>query len=989
MFATHMRVVCLFLSLFVSGAALAQQTGGTLRGQVGDSSGAVIPGAPVVVSGAGGQRTVQTAADGTYSVPNLAPGSYSVRVLFQGFNPFEAKVDIAAGRTAQLPVTLQVSLEKQEVTVKGEAGAAVNTEPDNNAGALILRQEDLDALPDDPDELASDLQALAGPSAGPNGGQIYIDGFSGGRLPPKESIREIRINQNPFSAEYDQLGFGRIEILTKPGTDKFRGQASFNFSDKTFNSRNPYADNKPDYQQRMFGGNLSGPISKKASFFVDLEKRNIDDNAVVNATVLDSLLNPTALQQAIVTPNRRTEITPRIDYQINTNNTLVVRYEWSHIGQDNAGVGQFSLPSRAYAMKENEHMIRATETAVLSPKVVNETRFQFAHTRVNDQVANSLAAINVLDSFQGGGAQIGNAYNSLNHYELQNFTSISRGAHTIRWGGRARLDTLADYSPNNFGGTFTFNGGPAPVLVNGVPQIDSSTGGYVTQQITSLQRYQLTLQLEQQGLSPAAIRTLGGGATQFTTATGTPLTNVNQADLGIFAQDDWRVRPNLTLSLGLRYETQSNIHDWRDIAPRIGFAWAPGGRGNKQGKTVIRGGFGTFYSRFQENLVLQTLRYNGTNQRQYIIANPDFYPNIPTPASLNALPQTVWRADSNLRAPYILQSAIGIERQLPWNTTIATTLTNTHAVHLLLARNINAPLTAGGAVPYPGAGNINLYESAGIMNQHQWITNVNSRVNRNVSLFAFYVLNYARSDTDGANAFPASQYDVNAEYGRSSLDTRHRFVLGGSVGGPLALRFNPFVIINSGRPFNITTGRDNNGDAIFTDRPAFATDLTRKGVVVTPFGAFDPNPVPGEVIIPRNYGAGPGSVSVNLRMGRTFGFGGTRGERAAGPPGGGGGRGGGGRGPGGGGMRGMGGMGGGGMHGMMGGDSTNQRYNLTLSVSARNILNHVNPGSPIGSLASPLFGQSNALAAGGGPGGGFGGVPANNRRLEVQLRFAF
>jgi hypothetical protein len=257
-------------------------------------------------------------------------------------------------------------------------------------------------------------------------------------------------------------------------------------------------------------------------------------------------------------------------------------------------------------------------------------------------------------------------------------------------------------------------------------------------------------------------------------------------------------------------------------------------------------------------------------------------------------------------------------------------------------------------------------------------------------------LNNAKSDTDGAGSFPANQYDASADYGRSSIDVRNRFVLGGSIVAPWNLRFSPFVIASSGAPFNITTGQDTNGDLQFTDRPAFATAATIHPIV-TPFGVFDANPAPGAVLIPRNYGNGPGQFTVNLRVGRTWGFG----ERATGPVGmnggGDGGRGGGGRGgPGGGGMRmGGGGMGGGGMRGMDGGGNTGKRYNLTLSVSARNLFNHVNPGPPFGDLSSPRFGQSNSIASGGfggggpgGPGGGGGGA-ANNRRIELQLRFSF
>ena len=209
---------------------------------------------------------VQAGPDGTFSAVDLAPGRYAIRVFAAGMAAYQnPAVEIPAGRPVTLDVSLKVSLEKQEVTVQDQAGTTLSTEPSNNAGALVLQGSDLDALPDDPDDLQSDLQALAGPSAGPNGGQIYIDGFTDGRLPPKESIREIRINQNPFSAEYDRLGFGRIEILTKPGSDKFHGQASFRFSDAMFNARNPFASNKPPFQMRNYDGNVGGPLSKRAS----------------------------------------------------------------------------------------------------------------------------------------------------------------------------------------------------------------------------------------------------------------------------------------------------------------------------------------------------------------------------------------------------------------------------------------------------------------------------------------------------------------------------------------------------------------------------------------------------------------------------------------------------------------------------------------------------------------------------------------------------
>src|ERR1700722_10564675 len=263
------------------------QPAGLLHGVVTDESGAVVPGAKVTVSNAAGPVKSSTAGnDGTYSVTGLDAGTYTVQATLPGFQQLKpASVELRGGtQTATLDLQLTVAAEKQEVTEQENAGPQESVDPSQNAGALVLRGADLQALPDDPDDLQADLQALAGPSAGPGGSQIYVDGFTGGRLPPKESIREIRINSNPFSAEFDKLGYGRIQIFTKPGSDKFHGQGYYNISDGIWNSRNPFLSYNPSFKTELFGGNVSGPLGKKASFFIDTERRNIDDNGIITAT---------------------------------------------------------------------------------------------------------------------------------------------------------------------------------------------------------------------------------------------------------------------------------------------------------------------------------------------------------------------------------------------------------------------------------------------------------------------------------------------------------------------------------------------------------------------------------------------------------------------------------------------------------------------------------------------------------------------------------
>jgi hypothetical protein len=1012
---TYKWLLLLSLALSLLSPALYGQAGaGTLHGVISDESGAVVPGAKITVSSPSGPvKSGASGDDGNYTITGLAPGRYTVQVTSPGLVQFQpATADFSGGlQSVTTNIQLRVALEKQEVTVVDNPGPSISVDPTQNAGALILRGADLDALSDDPDDLQADLQALAGPSAGPSGGQIYIDGFSTGTLPNKDSIREIRINQNPFSAEYDKLGYGRIEIFTKPGTDRFRGTVFTNFGDDIFNSRNPFAAEKPPFLLRDFGGNVSGPISKKASFFLDVDDREIHNGNIINGVTLDPNTFAIApFNSVFVAPQNRLRVSPRIDYQLSKNNTLTVRYAYTRNDAEDQGIGVLNLITRGYQSLAADQTVQATETAVLSTSVINETRFQYYHQDTGLTTNSTAPALLVSGAFTGGGSQVGDSVDIENHYELQNYTSVAKGVHSWKFGVRVRGDTIANTSPTNFGGTYTFVGGFAPILnaanqpvVAGADCNVATPDPAACQNITSIQRYQRTLL----GLA-------GGVPSQFTISAGIPYINVLQSDVGAFVGDDWRLRPNLTLSLGLRYETQTNIHDWNDWAPRFGIAWAPGqSKNNPRPKTVFRGGFGMFYDRFAETNVLTAERYDGITQQQYVVVNPTFYPNIPSISEIQqigATTQTIYQLDSHLRAPYIMQGAATVERQLPRNTTVSVSYLRSHGLHELREEDINAPLpgtyTGPGTGVYPfcpdassatcKTGPILDMQSTGLFNQYQLITNVRSQVTSNISMNGFYMYGRAYSNTDGLNTIPGNPYSSAGEYGPSMLDVRNRGLIAGSIATKWGIRLSPFITMSTGAPFNITTGTDPFGTTLFTSRPGLTTDASIPGVIATPYGLLDPNPYlpdgqvkPGEEIIPRNFGRSPGNISINLRVSKTFGFGAAR-ERSANGNGGGGG-GGGGRGPGGGGPRGPGGGGRGGFGGFGGpgfgpGDATtNRRYNLTLSVQARNLLNHVNPGPVNGILTSPLFGESNTLAAGVGA----FAEPGNNRRLELQARFTF
>ena len=972
-------VASILVLAFMTTAAVAQTSTGTLRGRVTDPSGAVIPQATVMANTAEGRSiTVVTNNQGAYEFKGLPSGSYTVTVVAKGFaTDQEDGVNVVAGQAQQLDIGLQIQVEQQQVEVQSET-PTVDVSPQNSASTLVIKGKDLDALSDDPDELQSELEALAGPSAGPNGGQIYVDGFTAGQLPPKSAIREIRINQNPFSAEYDKLGYGRIEIFTKPGTDKMHGQVMVNGNSSAFNALNPFVTEEPGYYSEIFNGNISGPLGKKASFFFTVQQRNIDNESVVVAQVLDPSNNIVSYNQAVPSPSTRLNISPRFDFQLTPSNTLTVRYQYERSNQDNEGVGQFSLPSVGFNSHSSEQTVQISDTQIISPTIINETRFQYLRQSSSQIPLSTDPTLVVQGAFTGGGSPSGTVVSNQDHYELQNYTSIAHGHHFIKFGGRLRSTLYSSDQDSGFNGSYNFG---------------------------SLTQYQITEVGLQEGLTPQQIRAMGGGASQFSIITGQPLSDVSMIDVGLYAEDEWRIKPNISLTAGLRYETQTGIPYHGDWAPRISLAWGLG-HGKTPPKTVLRAGYGIFYDRFSYNYLLQAERQNGITQVQYIVSQPNFYPLIPTPSELAKFPQTsptIYQVAPNIEPGYTLQTAFSVERQLTKSSTLSVTYLNSRGEHQLFMRNANAPLPGtylpSDVRPFGGNTNIYQYSSEGVFVQNQLIANFRVNVGTRVSLFGFYSLDFANSDLGAGGggggggsffgggsssaAFIMNSYDPMEDWGRAGFDVRNRFVLGGNITLKYGFRLSPFILANSGSPFNIIVGQDLNGDSIFNDRPAVGTTAGPSGAIyVTPWGTFNSAPIPGQPIAPINTGSATPLFTLNLRLSKTFGLG-PKLERGAlasgGGPGGPRGGGGGGRG---GGLGGRG-LAGGGGNPFSFGNETTHRYNLTFSVSARNLLNNVNYAPPVGNLDSTIFGMPNALA-----GAPFSSGSAN-RRIDLQMLFSF
>ncbi len=979
----------------------------TLHGHVADPSGALIPGARVTIANSAGVpvKTMKADASGAYEARGLAPGSYFVQVSFAGFAPFQSPaIQLAPGQVKRVDVAMAIEAEQQNVVVTDES-PSVNTEAGGNANSVVIKGKDLDALSDDPDELSNELQALAGPSAGPNGGQIYIDGFTGGQLPPKSAIREIRINQNPFSAEFDRLGYGRIEILTKPGTDKLHGQVFVMGNDSAFNTGDPFVRSIPPYNRVQYNATVSGAINKRASFFLSMEQRDNHDEQVYDFQpafagtcdfgygVYSSATGTCSGAEA--NPHNHINVSPRIDLQLGEKNTLTLRYQF-YYDAESGDISNTQLPSQSISSHTTEHTFQLSDAQIINDHIVNETRLEYRRALETDTPVSTLPTVKVSGNFTGGGASTQLSNDHQDHIELQNFTTMSVGKQAIKFGAWLRDNRDANTSTSNRNGTLTF-----------------SQNGYLDA---------LNKMAAGQNLN-----SVGSDLVNFSVSAGQTNYVANVFDGALFLQDDWKVNPRLTLSGGIRWETQNHIADHNDWAPRVAMAYALDAKGNKPAKTVLRAGYGIFYDRVQiANVLAATQQSINAGQVQVTATSPNCLnaTNLTSVDFSGCLPPAPYKPGANstivdiaphFHAPYTHQLGASIERQVTKTTTATVTYLRSFGVHQVVTRDSNAyePLpgtffynATTGPRPNPSLGIVEQYFPEAVYKQNQMIVNINARLSPNFGLFGFYNLSFA--NTDGAGGEVSNSYNLSQDYGRAGFVSRHMVFLMGNYSAPWNLRFNPFIVARSGRPYNIVGSEDLTGDNFINDRPGYA-DSSECGpasaeFVTTPFGCLDLTPGPNEKLLGMNLGNSPASVAVNLRVSRGFGIGpklessgaqqegGPRGP--GGPPGGG--RGGGG--PGGG--LGPGGLSGGGgpPRGMFGG-GTGRKYSLTFSAQALNLFNNINYGTPTGTISpSPIL-DSSGDVTGYGPGSNFGksrglagqmfSQGAASRRIFLQAVFSF
>lgn len=845
-----------------------------LKVTVVDPSRAAIPNARVQITSNGLKpKSSETNRTGEVRFQRLGIGIYRIIVEAAGFEAQVVdNVSLTSGANT-IEVKLNLANVTDEIEVRQDKREAA-TDPRGDGFSNVLTEEQLAMLPDDPEEFEAALRSMAGPDA-----RFRVNGFGGGKLPPKNQIREIRFRMNQWAAENHDPSFISIDIYTKPGVNQWHGSVNFGFRDESLNARNAFAPFRGAEQDRRYGLEFSGPLWKNhTSLFFNADGMNSYDTKTIVAAL------PTGnFADLIRRPARRLNLQTRIEHALNKTHTLRSEYQRNANRQENQGVGNFDLADRAFNTDSTEHIFRLSDSGAIGKKLFNEIRFQTLWREIGITSLSNAPTLRVLDAFTSGGAQV-TSNNRLREIEVADNLDISLfKKHTMRAGFTLEAGKYASSELRNQNGTFTF---------------------------ASLADFRANRPL------------------QYSQRIGAPAIDFTQYQLGWYAQDDWRAAKSLTLSFGLRHELQTNLRDKNNFAPRAGFAWSP----FRNGKTSIRGGGGFFYSWFGNTTLEQILRVNG-QQTDLIVRNPG-YPDPFSSGSATTLPPSVIRQAADLKMPTILQASVGIERELPRNFRLMSNYSFTRSVHQLRGININQPIPGLGR-PFPTLGNITQVASIANSFGHAMMVNLNwNHLPKRIFASAQYRLSKVTNETDSPFSLPVNSYDLRAERGPALNDVRHLFFMMASFPIFNQLRLGTTFNYLSAMPYNITTGFDNNGDAVINDRPLNLT---------------------------RNSARGAGQANLGVRLGYSFGFGKVNETQSAGPQ-----------------VRIVRAGGDNDMLGAMPGGGpnlANKRYRTEFYISVANALNHTNQTNFIGVQTSPFFGQATAAQSG--------------RRMETGMRFSF
>ena len=772
-------------------------------------------------------------------------------------------------------------------------------------------------LPDDPEGLERMLRSIAGETITGEEMPITVDGQTGAKIPPKESIQAIRINQNVLSAQFDNPGGWGIEIYTRSNVDKFRASIGGNYADSKFNATDFFIGQKVPLRNLSLNGNLSGPITKTSSFNLWMGFNRENSANTINATTLDVNLKPVALQTTFPRNGKSFSSDGSMSSDLGKNNKLIIGFNYWDSRRNGQNVGDFMLPSRTVNSNLQYFNFRISETFIVNEKLINSFRASNSFNTSKTFGGSNDPSINVLEAFSGGGAQ-NDGTNKNSYYEFTDDLSWQWQKYTLNIGGRIRYNKTRQTLMQNYGGSYTYSGRTAPELdMNNNPVYDLE-GKLILTEISSLEAYRRTLYFQNLGYSSYQIRELGGGVSQFSIAGGDPEISLSQIDTAIYLQNSYKFKETLALSFGLRYENQTNIKSNFDLAPRIGLIWSPKNDPKKVKDLFtlprVSFGYGVFYYRFNVYNLIPIKQVTG-DRVNYFINEPEILDSLPASPSVSELeayatPKTQRFLANDLQSPKNHVFSANASKKLPYGFSSNFTLSHSQSVRQTLTRNIN-PLI-NGARPLGEIGNV--YETDSIGKY------VNTRLSFSLNFpqkimwgNVRYSFTKSRDNRVSASGSPFDPFDFTQEFGAASGDGVHSINMYASYQLPYKFSIFGNLTYRTGGRFNITTGRDTNGDGYFSERPSFASDLTKEGLIETEYGILDPNPSPGDTLIPRNLGKGNPTKSFDLNISKTFGF---------------------------------------------NEDKKNKKpakQNLTFSLSIQNLFNIFNRGNPIGNMTSPNF----------------------------------
>ncbi|MCU1266621.1 MAG: Outer rane receptor for ferrienterochelin and colicin [Acidobacteria bacterium] len=869
---SHAIGVFIALTLFTS-LCLAQTKNlaeANLELVIRDPSGAVIANARLeLIKDGKTAASTQTNQKGEARFAHIIIGHSQIHIEAPGFKPRDMELTELHSGSNRTEVSLEIDPIKADVEVSREARER-NSDPNGPAFTNVLTQDQIAQLPDDPDEFENAINQLAGPDA-----QMRVNGFKGGKLPPKSQIREIRFRLNPYAAENHDAGHGFVDIITKPGVNSWHGSFNFGFRDESLSGRQAFARVRGPEQQRRFGLSLDGPIWKnRTSLFL-----NADGSLFFDAKTIVATLPGGTVSDLVFRPSRRLNLDARVEHVLNKTHTSRFQYQRNAVLQNNLGAGDFDLPSRGFSQNQTEQILRFADSGVIGQRFFNETRLQ---TRWLDARARSFTegqTVLVPGSFNSGSAQRSGGRRQL-EFEVDDNVDYALEKHGVRFGVQLEAGRYHSDDSLNAQGTFQF---------------------------ANLADFQ------------------AGRPTQFTQRIGDPNVSYSQYQLGWYLQDDYRVRKNLTISYGVRHESQTNMSSKLNLAPRFGFVWSP----KKNGSITLRGGSGIFFDWFGAQTFEQTLRVDGRRQRDLVVTNPG-YPDPFSGGTPTILPPSRIQSDPHLQQPYVMQTSIGVETTPFKRFRLTTNYTYQRGVHLLRGQNINAPINGVGR-PDATAGNVTNITSSGYSSTHRLSIGVGPAKFVNGFFWsANYFLMKSTNDADSPFSLPVDNANLRAERGPTATDIRHFFSAFASRRLIKGFAVSAIVNATSALPYNITTGFDNNGDTVINDRPPGVGRNSARGA-----GRWE---IGSRVSWGKNFGPEQkqtGGPQIRMvRMGA--------GEGAAPPS-------------------------------MPSGGT--RRFRLEFYAQAFNLLNHTNLSSFVGVETSPFFGHATSAQ-----------MP---RRMELGTRFNF